>query len=190
MSSSISGTYQSAVTAAERFAGLIPIRVVDTRSVSMAEGFAVSAAAAIAAGGGTVHDVAVEAIRVAANSHLLAAFNTLDFLDRGGRIGRASAFIGNLLHVKPSLTLEDGVVAAAGRVRSRRGTLDTIAEHVLGLPTLRELAVIHGRACDLRYLIDGLSPRIARDRIVETTLGPVISTHTAPGVLGVAYRTI
>ena len=189
MSGAISGTYQSAVMAAERLAGSVHVKVVDTRTLSMAQGFAVGAAAEMASAGGSVDEVAAEATRVAANSHLLAALNTLDFLERGGRIGGLSAFVGNLLNVKPLLTLENGVVAAAGKVRSRRAALDTIAEHVMGIPTIHELAVVHGHASDVHYLIDAVSPRIAPDRIIETTLGPVIATHTGPGVLGVAYRT-
>ena len=97
-------------------------------------------------------------------------------------------FFGNLLNVKPLLTLEDGVVVAAGRVRSRRTALDTIAEHVLGLPSLAELAVVHGNAPDIEYLLEAVAPRVARDRIVISELGPVLATHTGPGVVGVAYR--
>jgi len=189
VSSRMSATYAAAVIAAENMAGSIPTKVVDSRTVSMAEGFAAMAAAEAAANGAPLVDVAAEAARVSAHTDVLAALDTLDLLEHGGRIGGASVFVGNLLNVKPLLTIEDGVVAPAGRVRSRRAAIDVIVEHVLGLPMLHDLAVIHGHATDLHYLIGSLAPRIGRDRIIEACLGPVIATHTGPGVLGVAYRT-
>ena len=160
MSAAVSAAYQSAVLAAER-----------------------------ASEGAGTHDVATAAKEVASHTNVLAALDTLEFLERGGRIGSAGRFLGNLLDVKPLLTLENGVVAAAGRVRSRRAALDTIAEHVLGLPEIRDLSILHGSTNDMDYLVDAIAPRIDRHRIVFAQLGPVIGTHTGPGALGVAYRT-
>ena len=188
MSSTISATYESAVLAAEAAAGTVAVKVVDSRTLSMVQGFAALAAAEAAAGGRNIDQVANAAVHAAANANLIATLDTLEFLERGGRVGQIGTFFGNLLNVKPLLTLEDGVVVAAGRVRSRRTALDTIAEHVLGLPSLAELAVVHGNAPDIEYLLEAVAPRVARDRIVISELGPVLATHTGPGVVGVAYR--
>jgi len=189
LSAAISATYQSAVLAAEAVPAGIAVKVVDSRTLSMAQGFAVLAAADRAADGGTVDQVAAAARAAASRTNIITTLDTLEFLERGGRAGKTGTFFGNLLNVKPLLTVEDGVVSAAGRVRSRARALDTIAEHVLGLPSLLELAIVHGIAPDLEYLIDAVAPRVARRRIIVSRLGPVLATHTGPGVIGVAYRT-
>ncbi len=121
------------------------------------------------------------------NSGILATVDTLDFLQRGGRLGAAGAFFGNLLNVKPLLTIVDGVVAPAGRTRSRAAAVQAVANGVLGIPSIEDIAVLHGQARDVEALIEALSPRFERQRLVTADLGPVIGTHTGPGALGVAY---
>lgn len=189
MSSAVSATFQAAALSAERLGSSIPVKVVDSRTLSMAQGFSVLAAARLAAEGGSVEEVAAEALMASTHTGILAAVETLEFLRRGGRIGGVGALVANLLDVKPILGLEDGVVTAAGRARTRRAALDVIAEQVLGLPSLVELAVVHGRADDVDTLVEAVSPRIDPDRIVIADMGPVIATHAGPGVLGVAFRT-
>jgi DegV family protein with EDD domain len=188
LSADLSATYQSAVIAAERVSDRIPIKVVDSRSVTMAAGFQVLAAAEAAEQGGDLEAVsrAAEAVRPRVN--VFAALDTLEFLKRGGRIGAAQAFFGGLLNVKPLITLADGVVSPAGRVRTRTKALSAIADHVGGLGEVEQLAVLHGAAPDVEALTAKLAVHFPRDRIMAAQLGPVVSTHTGPGVIGVAYR--
>lgn len=189
MSSAISATFQAAALAAERLGSTIPVKVIDSRTLSMAQGFAAVAAAQTAADGGSLDDVAAAALSASASSGVLAAVETLEFLRRGGRIGGLSAMVANALDVKPILGMEDGVVSGAGRARTREAAIEVIAEQVLGLPSLVELAIVHGRANDVGTLIEAVRPRIEPERIVIADMGPVIATHAGPGVLGVAFRT-
>ncbi|CAN5873363.1 DegV family protein [soil metagenome] len=158
ISSELSGTYQAALLAAEQSS--VPVRVIDSRVVSMALGLATLAASDVAQSGGTLEEVA-------AAGH--------------GATRRANVFAA--LDIKPIITLNDGVVAAAGRVRTRSKAVTTVAAHVAG-KDLSHLALIHSGGVGVSDLAASLLTH--RDTIVAE-LGPVVGTHTGPGVIGVAY---
>ena len=187
LSSALSATYQSAVIAAEQIADRVPVRVVDSRAVTMALGLQVLAAADAAEAGAGLDEVAETALGAAASANLYAALDTLEYLRRGGRIGGAQALLGSLLDVKPLITFTDGVVAAAGRVRTRRKAIAALTSRVAELaPRLRRLAVLHGDAPDVEAFAAAVGEAGSREPIVAQ-LGPVVGTHSGPGVLGVAY---
>lgn len=185
LSSRISATHQSAVLAADQFSSGIPVHVVDSRLVSTALGLAATAASEAANGGAAIDEVAAVA---AGDGNLFAALDTLEYLKRGGRIGSAAAFFGNLLDVKPLLSFADGEVAAAGRVRTRKRALASIYAHLAEVAgRIERLGVVHSEAADL----DGFLERLESDGhhvVVVSRLGPVVGTHTGPGVIGVVYR--
>jgi DegV family protein with EDD domain len=188
LSSAISATCQSAVVAVEQYGGGIPIRVLDSRLVSGALGLVVLAAAEAAESGGSLDEVEAVARNAADTSNLLATLDTLEYLKRGGRIGSAAAFFGNLLDVKPLISFQDGQVHAAGRVRTRRKAVASIVDFVRENDgSIAELAIIHSDPSDLDEFTAALaeihpgSPSLMR-------LGPVVGTHAGPGVVGVAYR--
>ncbi|MGH8874267.1 MAG: DegV family protein [Acidimicrobiia bacterium] len=188
MSAELSATYQAAVIAAERLADRFPVRVVDSRGVSMAMGLQVLEAAEQAAQGVDLDQVASTAQVAAARTNLYAALHTLEYLKRGGRIGGAQALLGGILKVKPLITFRDGVVAAAGRVRTRAKAIGALVDRARELqPRLRWLAVVHGQATDLDLLLDPVSELVPAERLVVAELGPVVGTHTGPGALGIAY---
>ncbi len=187
LSSVLSSTYQSAVIAAEQWDGPVPVKVVDSRAVTMALGLVVVWAAEAAEAGASLEEVARGALDRASRVNLFAALDTLEYLHRGGRIGGAEALLGSLLDVKPLITFADGAVAAAGRVRTRRKAIAAICARVAELaPRLRSVAVLHGSADDVASFTaavaeaGGVQPWVAE-------LGPVVGTHTGPGALGVAY---
>lgn len=188
LSAALSATYQSAVIAAERVSDRIPVRVIDSGSVTMAAGFQVLAAARVASNGGDLEAVVNAAEAVVSRTNVFATLDTLEFLKRGGRIGAAQAFFGGILNVKPLITLRGGVVTPAGRVRTRSNALAAIADHVGTLGSIEELAVLHGAAPDVEALSAKLAMHFPRHRILSAELGPVVATHTGPGVIGVAYR--
>ena len=186
LSSSLSGTYQAAVIAAEQTPE-IPVKVVDSRNVSMALGFQVLEAARAAARGFGLEQVAAAAVAARERTNFIAALDTLDYLQRGGRIGAAQAFLGGLLNVKPLITMEGGVVAAVGRVRTRSRALATLVERAAALgPAVEEVAVLTGNSPDVEGFRRQLSELIPAHMIAG--IGPVVGTHSGPGVLGFAYH--
>ncbi|HEX5631008.1 MAG TPA: DegV family protein [Acidimicrobiia bacterium] len=188
LSAKISATHQAAVSAAEEFRGGIPIRVVDSKLVSAAMGLAVIEAAELAATGVGIEPVEELARNACAASNLFATLDTLDFLHRGGRIGGAQAFVGNLLDVKPLITFRVGEVAAAGRKRTRKKALTAVAQHLAGLgDTIKRFGIIHSDPADLDEFVAAI--RAVRDEpYLVARMGPVVGTHAGPGAVGVVYR--
>ena len=188
ISSRISATHQSAVLAAEQFPGGVPVRVIDSGLVSAALGLVAIEAAELAATGVGVDAVEQTAREAAASTNLFATLDTLEFLKRGGRIGSAQAFFGNLLDIKPIISFKDGAVEAAGRVRTRRKVLAAVVDHVAGLgDRIRRFGVIHSDPADLDEFLASLRSVRDEDPLVAR-LGPVVGTHAGPGVAGVVYR--
>jgi len=188
LSSEVSATHQSAVLAVDGYGGGIPIRVVDSHLVSAALGLVVIDAAESAAAGGSIDEVEAVARAASADSNLLATLDTLEYLKRGGRIGTAAAFFGNLLDVKPLISFVDGAVSPAGRVRTRKKAVAAILERVRGLSDrIATLGVIHSDPDDLADFREALG-EIHEGPTMVARLGPVVGTHAGPGVIGVCYR--
>lgn len=187
ISSGISATHQSATLAAEQFVSGIPVKVIDSGLVSAALGLALIAAARAAEAGGSIDDVESAARGASAASNLFATLDTLEFLKRGGRIGGAAAFFGNLLSIKPLITFSDGVVSPGGRVRTRKKAVKAVLDHLDSLGSVVDLGVVHSDPPDLSDFLAELSDR-GHTRPLVARLGPVVGTHAGPGVIGLVYR--
>lgn len=187
----LSGTYSGAKAAA-RMLGKVPVRVVDSGTAVMAQGFVVLAAARAAMAGASLDEVAQAAEDMVPRVHLLAALDRLDYLARSGRVPGVVALIGSALHITPVFTIQQGHIAAVARSRSKRravqAMLDRMAELTAGRPT--HAAVFHA---DVPEEAESLRARVAeRFDCVElyvTEFTPVMGSHTGPGVLGVAFYT-
>ena len=188
LSSALSATYQSAVTAAQSVAGRVPVRVVDSRSVSIAQGLMVLAAARMAREGKSLDDVAGAAEDLVGRTRVFAALDTLENLKKGGRIGGAEAFLGSLLSIKPIIEVRDGVVESESRQRTRSRSIQYLVEKVRQFGEVENLAVVHARAPDVNQLVDLLAAVYPRERILVGQVGPVIGTHAGPGTIGVAFH--
>lgn len=188
LSAELSGTYQSAVIAAEQSATEIPIKVIDSRSVGMGLGLPVLEVASMASEGTALEDLMDAAHRSIESTTVLAALDTLDYLRLGGRIGSAQAFFGSLLNIKPLITLADGRVEPLGRVRTRSKALTALEQRVAALGRrITSAAVFHGNAPDVEPFRDRIESHLGAP-VVTTMLGPVVGTHTGPGTIGIAYR--
>ncbi len=186
LSGRLSATYQSAVIAAEQHGG--PISVFDSRSVSMGLGLQVLAGARAAEEGADLDAVGQAVRAVADRTHLVAALDTLEFLKRGGRIGGAQALIGNLLDVKPLIAIQDGVVEAAGRVRTRSKAKLSLVAHIRDrAEDIADISVLHGGADDTEAFTAAVGATLPDRSPIIAQLGPVVGTHAGPGTLGVAY---
>ena len=188
LSSALSATYQSAVTAAQAVADRIPVRVVDSRSVSIGLGLMALTAARMARDGKALDDVAGAAEDLVGRTRVFGALDTLENLKRGGRIGGAEAFLGSLLSIKPIIEVRDGVVESESRQRTRGRSLQYLVAKVREAGEVENLAVMHARAADVDHLLDLLGAVYPRDGILVGEIGPVIGTHAGPGCIGVAFH--
>jgi DegV family protein with EDD domain len=187
VSSKVSATFQSATLAAEQFTAGIPVRVVDSRLVSTALGLAAIEAAEVAAAGASIEEVEAAARSACERGRIFATPATLEYLRRGGRIGGAAALLGGLLNVKPLIAFEDGRVAAAGRVRSRKRALATVLDHVQEqADSISRLAVVHSDPVELPEFLERLAA-IYEGEVMVARIGPAVGTHIGPGTVGVAY---
>jgi DegV family protein with EDD domain len=185
ISEKLSGTYASALQAAE-MTDPTRVRVVDSEVVSMSLGLLALTASSLASNGADAE--AIEAKMLDMRPHVQTYFSvaTLEFLRRGGRIGRANALLGSVLQVKPVLCIRDGLVTPLERVRTFERALNRIVELTREVDRGHGVCVIVGHAD-----AESDAERIARelDPIAETLmiqpLGPVVGAHAGPGVVGV-----
>ncbi|MFZ4583804.1 MAG: DegV family protein [Acidimicrobiia bacterium] len=187
LSSEVSATTQSAVLAAQAVANEIPVRVVDSRFVSMGIGLlAISAARRI--NNGESLDAIGEALEEERTRlRLFGTLETLEFLRRGGRVSNAKALFGSMLSVKPILEVRDGRVEEAGKVRTRSKALREISERVKD-NSIDQIAMIGGDATDLDELRALVEPLAEGAEVFSGDIGPVVGTHAGPGVVGVVFR--
>ncbi|MFQ5943022.1 MAG: DegV family protein [Anaerolineales bacterium] len=190
ISDKLSGTIQSAEQAKAMFPEAT-IAIVDSESAAMAMGFQLLAAARAARAGGTFEEVTEVAREAKYNTGVVLSVDTLEYLHRGGRIGGASRLLGTALSMKPILELQDGVIEAVERVRTRSKAqarlLDILEERIDGRSKLR-LAVMHAAAEEqARKLLEEASNRLDPMETVFSDLSPVVGAHVGPGTLGLCY---
>lgn len=188
ISSRLSATYQAALAGAEAVAGRVPVRVVDSRSVTMGQGLLCLAAAEAAGTGASLDEVAALAEDLVGRTQVLGVVDTLDHLQRGGRIGGAAALLGSLLSIKPVIEVRDGVVEQESKQRTRSRSLDYLAAKVAAAAPLERLAVSNGAAPDIEALVSRLRSVEVAHELVVVDLGPVVGTHAGPGAIGVSYQ--
>jgi len=186
LSSGFSGTAETARQAAQSPAGHCRIEVIDSGTVSMALGFAVLAAARAARWGADLDTCAANARSVLERQRLAVALDTLEYLRRGGRIGRAQAFLGGLLRLKPILTVRDGGAYPLTRVRTHRKALDEMLRICVEWGALAEAAVMYSTSIDdARYVAAEIGRRCPGIPIHVGRIGPVIGVHGGPGLVGI-----
>ncbi len=187
LSNKLSGTYQSALQAKSAVADKCRIEVIDSQQVVMGLGLiVVSAVKALKAGAS--FDELVQLVHSAMKrTHSVMTFDTLKYLAKGGRIGKAQGLLGSVLSIKPILTLKDGEVHPVTRVRSRTAGVDYLVNFVAGTPAIEELAVEYATTPDeADDLIKRLRAVYPKERIYKSTVSPVIGTYVGPDVLSVS----
>jgi len=188
ISSTLSGTFASAQSAAEQLGGDV-VRVIDSRTVSASLALLGIGVQSRLERGTTDEEIDAFIARYQCDHQLLFTVNTLEYLAKGGRIGRAAAFAGNLLNVKPILTIRDGEVIPLKRVR---GNAKAFAEFrsifestTTDSPNLK-VGIAHAAAPErlaaLRELVERVRPHAEIE--IAALLGPVVGTHAGPGTIG------
>ncbi|MBI2872094.1 MAG: DegV family protein [Chloroflexi bacterium] len=190
ISSKLSGTVNSALQAARELEGSKKkVEVVDSAQASAALGLVVVAAARAAQQGASMAEVVATAQRVSERIRVLFMVDTLEYLAKGGRIGKAQAFLGSLLRIKPILTVQAGEIHPLERVRTRARAIERMWELAQEGAPYEGVAVAHAttprEAADLAQRIQKLNKR---GSVIECRFGPVLGTHVGPGALGLAVQ--
>ncbi|MDJ0770897.1 MAG: DegV family protein [Ilumatobacter sp.] len=187
LSGALSATMQSAELAARSVADEIPVRVVDSRTVSLGVGTIVLACARAAADGAALDDVEQLARELAERTRVFGALDTLENLKKGGRIGNARALLATALAIKPIIEVIDGQVEQGGKQRTRSKALKFLVDKVAAEQgRMTDLAVLHADCSDVDQFVEMLQPHYDGE-IVIGEIGPVIGTHAGRGTIGVAF---
>jgi fatty acid kinase fatty acid binding subunit len=188
VSSKVSGTFQSAELAAQEIGGE-RVRVVDSLTASLAIAMLSHAIQRRLARGTSDHEIERLVDRFHRDADVVFTVETLEYLQRGGRIGRAAAIAGSLLNVRPILGIQDGVVVAVARVRGRQKALAEFERRLVEAttegPGLR-VAIAHADAADWVGTLSEIVWRVRPQAEIEftATLGAVVGTHAGPGAVG------
>ena len=187
ISHKLSATYEVALQAVDQMKRKCRVEVVDSQWALMALGLlAISAAKAANSGAGLDEVIALTRKNIP-RLDMRIAFDTLEYLRRGGRIGKAQAFFGSLLKVNPVLTIKDGEVYPASRERSRAKAIDYLYDFATGYSRIEEMAVEHATTPDeAEMLVGRLRTKFPKEDIYRSKVSPVIGAHVGPRVLNVA----
>ena len=186
LSGNLSATIQSAELAS-RSVTEVPIEVVDSKSATLGVGLAAIAAARLAATGADTAAVADSVRSRVARTHLFGALDTLEFLKKGGRVGAAQALLGEVLSVKPIITVEDGQVGQAGKVRTRSKAIAWLLERLESARDPELVMTFHGMADDADEFTARVQERVPGVEVVSGILGPVVGAHTGPRAIGLGW---
>jgi DegV family protein with EDD domain len=189
LTSPLSGTFESATMAAKD--STVPVRVVDTRLVTQATGLAVKAAVRARESGGDGAAVEAAALNASKSTHLFFVLDTLEYLVKGGRAGKASGLAASVLNIKPVLTFNDeGTIEPFSKERGSRKAYAALADHVAELSKAGKLRIVvfHAVSPDLAdELISALDAAGADYELDEVgAVGAVIGTYAGPRAVGLA----
>ncbi len=186
VSSKLSGTYESALNARDLVEKKCRIEVIDSETVAMGLGLIVISAAKAAQGGAKLDETADLVRRAIPRSHIMIYFDTLKYLAKGGRIGRAQGLLGSMLSIKPILTVKDGEISPVTRLRSQAAGMDYLYQYVTGLPNIEALAVEHTTLPDeADKLAERLGSSFPKENIQRSTVSPVLGVHAGPNAVAV-----
>jgi len=184
LSSKLSATYQVALQAPGLMKKQCRVEVVDSQWAVMAQGFIAIAAAKAAQNGASLDEVLDVVRQTVHRVDMRAAFDTLEYLERGGRIGKAQAFLGSLLKVNPVIGMKDGEVHPYAKERSRAKAIDHLYNFAASFGNVEGLAVEYATDLDeANRLIERLHSKYPQVPIYLSRASPVIGTHTGPGLI-------
>jgi fatty acid kinase fatty acid binding subunit len=186
LSATLSATMQSAQLGAKALDGLCPVEVIDSESASMGIGNLVLHAARRAADGADVQTIANEVVDRRSRQRLFATLDTLEYLKKGGRIGGARALLGSMLSIKPIISVVDGAVEEAGKVRTRSKALQFILDKIPD-GSVESICVLHSAPDDLKMFIEKVQAKVPGAEMIVGHIGPVVGVHVGPGAIGITW---
>lgn len=188
VSSKLSGAINAAEQAKKNPLPAIPIEVIDSQTLSLSLGVVVVAAARLAKMGKGLAEIAEAVRRIVTRNKVLIMFDTLEYLAKGGRIGKAHSLLGAILSVKPLVTVKDGELVPSCQARSRSKGKEKLLEFVNSFTDAADVFVAYSTTPDeARELADRITV-CPPENIRTGQVGPVIASHGGPGLLGIAVR--
>ncbi|MFC1993445.1 DegV family protein [Chloroflexota bacterium] len=185
--SKLSATYEAALQAVKQMKKKCRVEVIDSQQAAMAEGLVVIATAEAAKAGTSLDEVASMTRRNISRVEIRMAFDTLEYLKKGGRIGRAQALLGSILKINPILTVKDGELYPVARERSRAKATDHLYEFAKSFSHIEKLAVEDATTPDeAAMLAERLGSKFPKEQIYRSKVTPALGAHVGPHVLGVA----
>jgi DegV family protein with EDD domain len=187
LSEKFSGTYTAALQGKATVGKDCRIEIIDSKEGAGAQMLLVISAAKMAQAGANLEQIADWVRRALPRAHIRMSFDTLDYLRRGGRIGKAQAFLGSLLKVNPVVGIKDGETFPIARPRNRAQAVDLLVNFVKGFNRIETVAIEDATTPDdLQTLAERLKDVVPPERIYRSKVSPVVGTHVGPHVLAVA----
>lgn len=185
----LTGIYNASRIAAESIQNA-RIELIDSEQVSMSLGWLVILAARAAKEGATLTQVRRLVENAKTRVHIIAMLDTLEYAQRGGRLGKGAALVGGMLNVKPLVSAVHSEIVPVENVRTQKRALERLVEIVLSSGPIQELAIIHAAAPQHAQTVQKmLAKTFPVDQIIMSETGPVLGTHTGPGAVGIAWLT-
>src|SRR6266699_478130 len=189
LSSKLSGTYQSACTARDTLPDTvkkIPIEIIDSKNISIAMSRSIMRAAQEVKEGLGLPEIKAQVLDELARTRILAVLDTLEYVRRGGRIGGARAMLGNMLSVKPIISLKDGEVVPVEQPRTRSKAYARIAQLLAEAGKIEHVSIAEASEEVGQQLAQAIKTTYTGDLPIYR-LGAVLGTHTGPGTAAIAY---
>jgi len=189
VSAKLSGTINSAEQAIKTI-DTNKIKIIDTGSASMAQGLVAMSAARAAKNAKSLDELADIAESTAKKTTVFVAMDTMEFLKRGGRIGKARAMLGSILNIKPIITTNDGEIVPHSRARTIKKAISSMINDMGEKDQIIEVAVLHSTTPDLaKDVMTQINAQNLNNAGTITEIGPVVGTHAGPGCLAIAFTT-
>jgi len=190
VASEFSGTYDSA-RMARNMIGSDDIHIIDTRSVCLGSFALILEAIELVKENKTIEEIVEILNRLKEKIVVVAALDTLKYLEKGGRLSKGQAVVGSLLNIKPIVAIKDGEIKVIEKLRGKNKTVkwfdEWIEKNNYDLSD-KTVLLFHGNAYDqLKLLRETIEDKYKIKNIIENEIGPVIGTHSGPGVLGMGF---
>ena len=187
LSQMFSGTYGAALQGKAMVKKNCGIEVIDSRLGAGGQMLLVISAAHMAQSGANLDEIAEWVRKAILRVHVRMTFDTLEYLRRGGRIGKAQAFLGSLLKVNPVLSINDGGTFPVARPRNRAQAIDFLVNFAKSFSHIEALAIEDATTPDeLEMLAERLKDLVPPERLYRSKVSPVVGTHVGPHVLAVS----